>query len=45
MTPSQIGVILADLCRLMNAWLQSIGVNSGVTDEDREYISWEKDRY
>lgn len=45
MTVEEIGAVLADLCRLMNAWLRSIGVNSGITDDDREYIFWEKDRY
>lgn len=45
MTTDELGSVLADLCRLMNAWLRSIGIESGITDDDREYIFWEKDRY
>ena len=45
MTTDQLGAVLADLCRLMNAWLRSIGIESGITDDDQEYIFWEKDRY
>lgn len=45
MTTNELGAVLADLCRLMNAWMRSIGVNWGLTDGDQEYIFWEKDRY
>ena len=45
MTTDSIGAVLADLCRLTRAWLRSIGIESGTTDDDREYIFWEKDHY
>ena len=45
MTNDELGAVLADLCRLMNAWLRSIGIECGLTDDDEEYIFWEKDRY
>ncbi|MET1084453.1 MAG: hypothetical protein ABWY12_15605 [Burkholderiales bacterium] len=45
MTVAEIGVVLADLCRLMNAWLRSIGVESGISDDDQEYIFWERTIY
>lgn len=45
MTTDELGAVLADLCRLMNAWLRSIGIEWGLTDDDREYIFWQKDRY
>jgi hypothetical protein len=45
MTTDQIGAVLADLCRLMVAWMRSIGVEWGLTEDDREYIFWEKDNY
>lgn len=45
MTVDEIGAVLGDLCRLMNAWLRSIGVNSGITENGQEYIYWEKDSY
>lgn len=45
MTTDELGAVLADLCRLMNAWLRSIGIEWGLTDDDQEYIFWEKDSY
>lgn len=45
MTADEIGAVLADLCRLMNAWLQSIGVDYGISDDNHEYIFWTKASY
>ncbi|GGO59933.1 hypothetical protein GCM10010910_04090 [Microbacterium nanhaiense] len=45
MTTDEIGTVLADLCRLMNSWMSSIGVDWGLTEDDREYIFWRKNRY
>ncbi|MFH8253074.1 hypothetical protein ACH3VR_22090 [Microbacterium sp. B2969] len=45
MTTEELGAVLADLCRLMVAWQRSIGIEWGLTDDDREYIFWERDRY
>lgn len=45
MTTASICAVLADLCRLTRAWLRSIGIESGITDDDREYIFWEKNHY
>lgn len=45
MSTDDLGAVLADLCRLMNAWMRSIGVDWGLTEEDQEYIFWEKDCY
>lgn len=45
MTTDEFGAVLADLCRLMNAWLRSIGIEWSLTDDDQEYIFWEKDSY
>lgn len=45
MTVDELSAVLADLCRLMNSWMGSIGVNWGLTDGDEEYIFWAKDHY
>lgn len=45
MTTGDLGAVCADLCRLAVAWLRSIGVECGVTDDDQLYIYWERDRY
>lgn len=45
MTTDELGTVLADLCRLMTAWLRSIGVEWGITDADEEYIFWKKNQY
>ena len=45
MTTDQLGAVLAELCRLMNAWMRSIGVDWGLTDDGREYIYWTRDPY
>lgn len=45
MTTDELGLVLADLCRLMNAWLRSIGVDWGLTENDHEYIFWKNDHY
>ncbi len=41
----ELELILASLCRLSSTWLRTIGINYGITDDDREFIFWEHDNY
>lgn len=45
MTVGELELILVSLCRLATTWLRTIGINYGITDEDREFIFWERDNY
>lgn len=45
MTVGELKLILVSLCRLATTWLHSIGINYGITDDDREFIFWERDHY
>ncbi|MDE0545920.1 hypothetical protein [Microbacterium sp. C7(2022)] len=45
MTVGELELILTSLCRLATTWLRSIGINYGITDDDREFIFWERDHY
>ena len=45
MTTDEIGAVLVDLCRLVTAWLSSIGIEWGVLEDGRQYIFWDKDHY
>lgn len=45
MSLEDLGDVLADLCRLMTSWLQSIGVVAGLTDGEEFYIFWTEESY
>ncbi len=45
MTLGELELILVSLCRLAPIWLRTIGINYGITDDDREFIFWERDNY
>lgn len=45
MTVDDLELILVSLCRLATTWLRSVGINYGITDDDREFIFWERDNY
>lgn len=45
MTVAELQMILVSLCRLASTWLGTIGINYGITDDDREFIFWERDNY
>lgn len=45
MTAGELEQVLVSLCRLSTTWLRTIGINYGITDDDREFIFWERDNY